>query len=281
VSNDLSTAKRLLESDFNKTITAFALPFGDFGERGKGSNYEYAHDILTNLTTTLYNTVFFQFSPTKDNEYRANYPDKRQDKYIVVRLSADILRNPSDLLREIEASRAHELPYIENYANHEIWPRISGDATFLNDSIVFKQHATDASSIMIAYLDGSYLWRDYLYSIDVAEFDGASVMMMARYATYDHYVACKYSPDSVRLLSVEGTSTVLSETAFTQNSSMQGATLGIKVKGSTASCLINGVEVLSAEAPAMPAYGGVALRAEGLDSPDKSLKVQNISAYPA
>lgn len=280
-SNDIRTAKEMLESKFNRSIIAFALPFGDFGQRGKGSNYDRAHTILSDLTTSMHKMVFYQFSPSTEDQYRANYPDKFAESYIIVRLSADILRDSDDLMKEIEASRAKDLPYIEDYSNDQMWPRISGDATVANGSIIFTKNSDDGGTTILTYLDGSYLWRDYVYSLRPSQFDGESIMLIGRYSTSANYVGCEYTDQAVRLISAEGTSQVVGTTAHPQRIPVEGATLGIRVKGTSTACLINGAEVLVAETPTVPAYGGVALKAEGFDSVAKLMVIKNITSYPA
>lgn len=276
ITNDLQTADYLLETKLNKTITSFALPFGDFGERG--SNYPQAHDILYNLTNQQYKLIFYQFKPTKDRDYRANYNDEKLNSYLVVRLSVDNLRTPEKLLKEIEASRPAALPYYENYKNDDKWARLSGEASFISNAIILQNGTQNGIESMMAYLDGSYLWRNYKYSIQVKNHGASTVILLARFKSSVNYMGCIYGKGMVRILQVKNNvAAIINEQKIENQTEVPINTpLAVKVQGQDITCLQNNLPIITSNVPDMPQYGGVGVRAEGFEKFDKTFKFANI-----
>src|SRR3989344_3291559 len=236
VSEDLRKEEILLEQIFIKTIIGFDFLFGVFGEQR--SNYPEAHSILYNLTTQMYKLVFYQFSPAKTRYFRANYNDFESDSYVIVRLSVDSLRTPEQLLKEIEASRALDLPYTEEYKNSDRWPTISGEMSSDKDRILLLEKKDDNSNIRLAYLDGSYLWKDYTYSLQLDSSAASSVLLISRLQSSADYVTCRYGNDGVvRIIGVDkNIQTKIKEDSFSENLT-SGTLLSMSVSGSNVRCL--------------------------------------------
>lgn len=274
VSTDLAKSNYLLETKFNKSATSFALPYGDFGERG--SNYANAHEIIYNLTTSMYKLVFYEF-PIKDKLFRANYQESSQKSHLIVRIPADSLRTPEELMQIIEASRQLKLPYSEDYNNQNRWIRISGEASFEKDRIILKSEEDSLKDNKFAYLDGSNLWKDYHYFIQLKDFRASTVVLLSRLTSSADYTACQYSKGFVRIINVkEGVQTTIKEAALSENLTY-GTSLSMSVSGLNAKCLMNGKEVLSAEVPDIPAHGGVGVKAEGFETIDKTFAFGKIT----
>ncbi len=275
VSEDLKRAKSLLEENFNKTVIGFALPFGDFGE--PRSNYVDAHKILYNLTTQMHKLVFYQFSSAKMLYYRGNYGDNKAESYGILRLSVDALRTPDSLLKEIEASRALELPFRETYTNEARWPTPSGEASFENNTIVLATSVQEGANIRLAYLDGSYLWKDYSYSLRLKNSAASVVLLISRLKTSSDYTACRYGPGLVRIINVEkGVHHIIVEEKIT-DPLVSGTKLSMSVSGLNVSCFMNNIEVAQAEATNISTNGGIGVKAEGFKTSDKTFAFGDIA----
>lgn len=275
VSEDLKKAKNLLESTLNKTVIGFSLPFGNFAQ--PNTNYPEAHDTLYNLTTQMHKLVFYQFSSAKSPYFRANYNDIKAESYVVVRLSVDSLRTPDQLLNEIEASRALTLPYFEDHNNINRWPTISGQISMDNDRITLKNSSNGDADIRFAYLDGSYLWKDYTYSLQLREITANKISLISRLRSSTDYALCRYEPGLIKIINVnKNLQTKIKEGKLTENLT-EGTTLSMSVSGLNVKCLMNGKEVLSSEVQNLSDYGAIGIKAEGFKSEDKTFAFSNMT----
>lgn len=271
VSTDLEKAKMLLETKLNKEITSFALPYGDFGDN---NNYVRAHDLVKDLTLSLHKMVFYQF-PMKGRLYKGNYAGENKDSYLVARFAADSFHTPESLLERIEGSRAVSMPYEEDYTNYDRWPRISGQASFRNQSMVL----TPVEDSIFTYLDGSYLWADYQYSIRLGNGGASIVSLISRLDLENNYVSCRYSDESLSLviLNNDNHERLISK-ELPQNITLGVDTyLSMSVSGQNVRCLINGYEVINMEVPNMGSNGGVGLKVEGFATEDKTFIFKDIT----
>lgn len=273
ISNDLNKAKDLLENKFSRPVIAFALPFGDFGERG--SNYAEANNIVHDLTADTYNLVFYEF-PLKNRLYKGNYQGIKQDSYLVARFAADSFRTPDKLLQRIQSSRALKLPYYESYTNYDLWPRLSGGASFEENSIVLRKGANSSDDAVFAYLDGSYLWKDYTYSLQLKNLEASSVFLIFRLTKGGDYTACKYGNGLVRIIEVKKNIQIIIKEGNLPKDLFYRTDLSMTVLGTHVRCMMDGKEVLSAEVPNMPAYGGVGIKAEGFGGENATFAFGNI-----
>jgi len=263
VIDDLQTSKSMIEMNFNKPVLAFALPFGDFGERA--SNYPGAHKLLYNLTTQMYPLVLYEF-PLKIKDFRANYNDAEGDRFILSRLAADSIRTPDSLLKKVDASRAISLPYVEHFDSSDRWVRLTGTASFENDSIRLNYESPDNYSTIMTYLDGSYLWKDYQYSLQLKDSYPANILLMSRFRSTTEYVGCRYIPRHVQLIRVTEESTKRLRDVDVVEHLGAGTNLSMTVSGQNVECLLNGKKIVQEFIPDVGSYGGVGLKVEKLDA---------------
>jgi len=271
VSTDLQKAKMILETKLNKEVTSFALPYGDFGDK---NNYAEAHNIVKDLTTSMHKMVFYQF-PMRDRLYKGNYVGENQDSYLVTRFASDSFRTPDQLLERIESSRTLELPYKENYLNYDRWPRISGQASFRNESMIL----TPLEDSIFTYLDGSYLWEDYDFSIRLDNDGASSVSLISRLTQSNDYVSCQYNYSGLSLVTLnEDLHKKLVSVNMPQNITLQiGTYLSMSVSGSNVKCFVNGYEMINSEVQNISPNGGVGVKAEGFVDSDKIFIFKDIT----
>lgn len=280
IQKDLQISKRQLEETINKPVNSFALAFGDFGERQ--SNYPGVSEILRNLTRESYSLIFYQFKPTRDRDYRANYKDEGKNSYLIVRLSVDNVRSPEELLEEIEASRTSTLPYYENYSNENKWPRVSGSATFKEDRIILKDNPEDEGgekTNLMAYLDGSYLWENYYYVIKLKNSNAQTVMLLSRYKSSIDYTACRFSSGFVRIINVNDNKyeIIKNEKLLDGEYLTNETVLSMYIKDSNVSCFIDGKRVAEGHVPGILPHGGVGIKAEDFTDQNKTFEFGGIS----
>ncbi|MBX4212497.1 polysaccharide deacetylase family protein, partial [Candidatus Pacearchaeota archaeon] len=138
IDNDLSTSKKSLDAEFNKSVIGFALPFGEFGQRY--TNYPGSDKILLDTASNYFHLVFYQFKPAINKDFRANYNNEKKDFYLVMRIPADAIRSPDALLNTVEASQSLSIPYIENFENPYRWIALTTvRQSLLQHSIILEQ----------------------------------------------------------------------------------------------------------------------------------------------
>ena len=271
ISVDLEKSKNLLESKLNKEVISFALPYGDFGDN---NNYADAHNIVFDLTSNLYKMVFYQF-PMRDSLFKGNYPNEEQDSHLVTRFAADSFRTPEKLLERIEGSRAVELPYDEDYINYDRWPRISGEASFRNESMIL----TPLEDSIFTYLDGSYLWEDYVFSIRLDNDAVSTVGLISRLTSSNDYVSCQYKDGVVNLVTLnQNIHEKVVSANMPQNMPLEtGTYLSMSVSDYNVKCFVNGYEIINSEVQNISPNGGVGIKVAGFLAEDRNFIFKDIT----
>lgn len=270
---DLELARSSLEGNLSKEITAFALPFGDFGQRE--SNYPGADRILINETEQVYRMVFYQFKPAINKDFRANYNDQRSDFYLIMRISADSIGSPERLLSEVNAAQSLSLPYDERYDNQQRWISVWGriDPT---EGEVEVEDPVSAQGAM-AYLDGSYMWRDYNFSAYISQNNAKKLFLLARFKNSENYAGCKFEGRSIAVIAVNNaTRGNINQMRFF-NATDLGKKLTVSVNGDLVSCYVDDQKVVEAHIASMHPHGGVGIRAEDFDNKESSIAFNVLS----
>lgn len=258
VNFDLVKGKELLGSYLNNNIMGFALPFGDFGQRE--TNYYGSDRILINLAEKYYKMLFYQFKPARNKDFRANYNNEKKDFYLVMRISADDIETPQELMKIMEAAQSLDLPYNEKFDNEKRWIAVWGNSLVGNDDVALRNDVGNSGAM--AYLDGSYLWQNYNYAIRIKELGAKKVMLVGRFQDSENYAACRYENGSVSIINVrDKIKKVIYEEKYPYELK-NGVTLSMEVSGDKAVCLIEGKKVVEGPILHIPANGGVGMRVE-------------------
>jgi len=130
----------------------------------------------------------------------------------------------------------------------------------------------------MAYLDGSYLWKDYFYGIRLKNSEAKTVMLLSRYKSSVDYTACSFSPGAVRIINFnDSDKTLIKDAKLLENETLtNGTILSMSVEDSNVSCYINGRRAINSEVPEMSPHGGVGVKAEGFDEPNKTFAFGDI-----
>lgn len=257
VQNDFQISKIKLEKEFNDTVLGFAIPFGEFGQ--SYSNYP-GYLLVPNVGGQIYPMIFYQFRPATDTSFRANFNDRKMSSYLVKRITADRL-STDDLLKQIDAAKTLDLPYIEKFDNPKRW--ISRWHSDIVDVVDIKNKNLDITNYNdMLYLDGSYLWKDYIFSGIIKE-NGSSdnILLLARYHNSGNYVACKFSNDQVSIDDI--INNVHTKIDQIKLNKISGLTLGTKLATSvvenTVGCYINDNLIIEQDISDIPPNGGIGI----------------------
>jgi hypothetical protein len=151
---------------------------------------------------------------------------------------------------------------------------VSGIAS-VDDSLILKPKR----EITMAYLDGSYLWKDYAFSATIASNQAKKIFLLARFQDSANYIACRYTNNTISIVSVGETKGKLHELKFTENLFVPNAQVAIDVKGDTVVCHLDG-KSLVLENVKMPEIGGAGVRAEDFNAPGSYVSFKEIKITP-
>jgi hypothetical protein len=273
ISYDISRVKSDIETDLNKSVVGFAVPFGDFGQRN--TDYPEANQIILKHLEPLYKMVFYQFKPTSSSTYRANYNDKKNDFYFVMRLAVESGSSSEELVKRINAAEPIDLPYLEDFSNKMRWVTDTGMIDMSEKITLTEMNDSTKPNLAQTYLDGSYLWTNYDFSTRILDNQAENIYLLVRLQDASNYVACKFTNSSINFLKIVNGEAVAVEYQKADNPVLTGNILSASVKGNDVICSSNN-QVLTVNNASIHSYGGVGIRAVGFYSLDSKVSFDNI-----
>lgn len=258
---EFTGAKNDLKNTLGVTANTYAFPFGDYGQ-----NYTNAPSFfpghMRSIVTGIYTMLFYQTYPGKyyDQTYSsvpaaAPYFIKR------IELTQDV--TGSSLVTKLENSSAKSLPYTDTFSSNKGWVSSWGSYTLDTHTgtlrIQPQQNDTGASVV----LDGSYPWKDYLFSANVRSPAHTSVYLWARFADANNNAGCNFGANFVHIEQTVGGTNRVIQGVNQAGLLPQGVfTASIAVSGRTIECLINGSVVAQSNFldPSL-GHGGIGLKA--------------------
>jgi peptidoglycan/xylan/chitin deacetylase (PgdA/CDA1 family) len=262
VQKDYQISKELLEREFNKTVIGFAFPFGE-GE----FNPNVASDpdrVVTDIGKNIYPMMFYQFRAATGINFRANYNDQKRDSYGIKRISANDIP-AEDLLKQMDSSMSIGIPYIETFDNQNRWIPLWGhDNVIIGNNLVMSNYHDYVSGEMI-YLDGSYLWLDYMYSVTIRDNSSDNVFLLARFQDSKNYVACRFDNKSASVVNVANEiSTEVSTKHLGIDPLTNGTKLSVSVIGNNVGCYANDKMETEKYVNDIPPHGGIGIKVESI-----------------
>jgi hypothetical protein len=139
---------------------------------------------------------------------------------------------------------------------------------------------SESEGSSIAFLGGSYLWKDYTVRAEVRLEKTDSFSITTRYHDQNNYVSCVFSDHYVSLDQKINSGEVIDvrNSLETRMSSGQETPVGMSVSGDKASCFFNGKEVVSATIDPELSHGGVGFKVWDTTEKGSSLIVKNFKA---
>ena len=253
VAHDLAYSKTVLENTFGRPIIAYAYPFNDFGE--DTVNFPDAQKILDAMMPSIYTYAFYQTWTGNGDTF--NYPQTNNGPgsvpYMIKRIEPDATWSGTYTVHVLEEGSAKGLPYGASSFTSE-WAGSWGTVTAGTKLML---SATPKTSGAAAYLNGSGVWRNYIFSATVHWERGSSISLLARYTDNQNYRACTFSRTIVSIEDHTGAvQTVRAQQRIALNDSREELHIAIKVQGQRLTCYINGEAHLSALVQSAP-MGGI------------------------
>jgi peptidoglycan/xylan/chitin deacetylase (PgdA/CDA1 family) len=261
VKKDYQLSKEILEREFNKTVVGYAFPFGEGEFNPNGTSDQ--DRVITDIGKDIYPMMFYQFRAATGINFRANYNDQRRDSYSIKRISANNI-SAEDLLKQME-SISVDIPYVETFDNQYRWIPLWGhNNVVIGNNLVMSNYDNSPSGEMI-YLDGSYLWLDYMYSVTIDDNSSDNVFLLARFKDSKNYVACRFDNKSASIINVvDEISTEISTRDIGIDALKDGTKLSVSAIENNIGCYVNDKAETENYVTNVPPYGGVGIKVESI-----------------
>lgn len=244
ISNDLKLSKENLEKVFNRSIIAFAFPFGDYGQGTV--NYPGAQNIVVEQALNTYNMAFYQYSSTY--RYSQNYPEPENTngKFMIKRIGISPHWSGKDLLNVFNSGSAKNIPFTAKLDESDGWINTTWGTMSIKDNKITIGAEPDSTGSTII-LDGTNAWVDYTISVKIKWIKGSNVYIQARSKDDNNLAACNFKRDLVHVEQIyEGVPRVIAGVENKFDPGEESFTIGMKVVGRNVDCSINGKVIVSA-----------------------------------
>ena len=268
IDDDLRGAQADLKESLGVETTAFAFPFGDFGEESK--NMPNAEKILRDITGKIYKRGFYQ-TWGGDGESH-NRPGK--NILMVRRINVSPDWTGEDLVSVVEAGHTKNLPYEGTFTNVYDWRRLWGD-TVVDNGLAFEGSSDSGNAAV--FLNGSSLWKDYRIDASVNVLKGVTFSVFARLKDNNNFVTCNFKDGRIQIEErVSGDGRVLgTKTAISVKQGMHN--FGLRVRHNAIVCTLDGHDVFDTDNVSKHlSLGGVGFGAGGLQKGKDSVLVKSV-----
>lgn len=270
INAELQGVKDDLKENFGVTAHGFAYPFGQYGQNP--TNFNGAKDIVLDATRARYSGAFYQ--NYQGEGFTHNYPGT--NSFLAKRIPVNSDWDGSDLIAKLQRGQPKSLNYWDTLSPDRGWEQSYGSLTLTRGVLILK---ASGSSGAAAFLDGTYLWKDYTYTATIKQRNTATVSLLARMENPNTYVGCEFSGTGAKITQrVAGTSyTLATKSGLTFPSS--NYQLSIKVDGDKVSCMYKDSAVVSATMRSnSPSKGGIGLKVEASQNDYAQVKLEDVKA---
>lgn len=252
IEDDLTQSKTDIEKNLGTRVEAFAYPFGDFGT--SSVNFPQSQSIILPLVQKIFPYSFYQ---ARESEFIGNYPN---GQYLIKRLGVDSKMSPENLATALMNSEDKVAPSFEDkFINDRGWMEGWGKREFKNGLMLTGPTNSEDSSL--TFLNGSYLWKDYVFESEVQLVKGKAFAMIARFQDGNDYASCDFAEDELSIDEhINGNDSTLVQIPFSSEIFAIDKKAGISANSQNISCLVDGKAVLSANVDPKLAQGGIGFK---------------------
>jgi peptidoglycan/xylan/chitin deacetylase (PgdA/CDA1 family) len=254
IQTDLTASKADMEKLTHRRIFGFAFPFGDYGQNE--SNFPLAQTLIANQVKSVYDMAFFQLWQGNGNSY--NYPG--HDQFMMKRLEVRPNWDGATLVTLLNNGEPKPFPFFDDFKTDlgwvQNWGKVDSDGSTLNLS------AVDGASGAGTFLDGTYLWQDYTYSVHVKSMTGTTASLLTKVQEPNRVLACNFTAKNAWILEQNGTKeTTLAESDISTEVLKPNDELAVKSHGTTVECMVNGKTVVKSDKsnPSLD-HGGIGMK---------------------
>jgi peptidoglycan/xylan/chitin deacetylase (PgdA/CDA1 family) len=265
---DLINSHKDIESELGVKVLAFAYPFGNFGQETE--NFPGSRDILISLVKSAYTLSFVQAG---SSDFSTNYPER---SFMAKRISITSRISAEQLIGMLKNSESKAINYLDNFSNDRGWLKGWGTVAVANGKMTVGDSADEDSGL--AFLDGSYLWKDYSANSEVHIARGNAFAISARYEDENNYVACDFADGHVALSQrVNGQDKPDIEILGNNNlSSGRIIRAGIFVSENQAGCYLDGKLMVSGTVDDELEHGGISFKVWNTGQKGSQIIINNL-----
>lgn len=269
IREDLISSIGDIENEFNVNVIGFAFPFGDYGQHVNNT------DLVLGVSSSIFPISFYQY---RLGTFTNNYPyDNKKSNFFAKRIIIDSKWNGADLIDALEKASDKELPFDDNFSKNKGWINEWGNLQFKNDSISLGSELSSSSSFI--FLDGAYLWKNFIFQSDINLVRGESFSLFSRYKDVNNYVSCIFSPKYIKLEQVlNGERKILSELKGDFVFIGKNRKVGIEVYGDIVNCYLDDkIAIKGYDLDKGLDYGGIGFKTWDPQINNSELIVKNVS----
>ncbi|HSU73274.1 MAG TPA: polysaccharide deacetylase family protein [Candidatus Binatia bacterium] len=254
VNRELQEVQDAVAQNFSKIPSAFAYPFGQYGQNP--TNYDGAKDVILDATKTRYATGFIQAHTTEG--FTQNYPGV--DTLLARRIEVGDDWDGSDLMNFINHGTPKSLSYYDTLSPDRGWYATYGRMNLTRGVLALQ--AEGSSGGASAFLDGTYPWTDYTFKANIKSRNNATVSLLTRFEDPNDYISCDFSSTGINIYQrIDDTFYKLASTKATIP--LNNFNLTAKVQDSTATCSYQGTSVTAVLRDGRAGRGGIGLKVYG------------------
>lgn len=265
---DLAGSKSDIYNTFDVNASSFAYPFGDFGR--DSINFPNAENIVLAAARSVYEMSFYQAWTRRT--FTSNYPG---NSFLMKRVSVRPYWNSNNLLKVLSVAEDKSLPYYDDFLTFNGWNESYGKISMGNSSMILFSNSKIGSFV---FLDGSYLWKDYIFSSTVELTKKQAFSLFARFEDTSNYTACVFAPGSVRIEQMTNGKRALKEEKPIKLLPIgKSFEVGIGVRNNTVDCYVGDSVVLKTKTVKMPLNGGIGFELWDLETESGSLSINDVT----
>ena len=258
-----------------KTPVAFSYPFGAFGQQT--TNNPDAKDTILDIVGDYYPLAFRQVWPS-DSGYTLNYPG--EDTRILRRIEPSPTLSGKGLVQALQDGSTKKLPYTDDFGTNEGWKVTWGKVTINDTHSELSIKGSGSGAFM--FLDGSYPWGDYQFTLSAKHATDTVVTLVGRYVNPENFTTCVFDGRGVWIEETkDGVTTDSTGTSLTMGDNIS-VTYGLRAVGNTFGCERNGELITSLQfnATELPEKGGIGIQIWSPQSGGASLSLLHLRVDP-
>ena len=234
IADEFSVSKKIFQDTFGNPILAFSYPFGDYGQQS--INHSSSTQAIHKQIGVSYKLAFRQIW-ANDNNYSYNY--RNDDLLMAKRIEPATDWSGEKLISYLEEGSAKSLPFTDIFTKNNGWIKTWGELSLSGNALVLGSHASTTGSS--TFLNGTYLWQNYVFKSEVKLMKGQVFSLVARYKNDKNYVICSFSNKSVRVEQfLNGERNILSELKSDFVFIGKNLEVGIGVYDDVVNCYLDG-----------------------------------------
>lgn len=274
---ELFDSKQRIHSVLGVDVLSISYPFGDYGQQSV-NNRSNSVGVISDIVSANYKVAFRQIWPV-DSDYSHNYIN--DNTLYLKRIEPSPEWNGETLLSSINFGRSKALPYQDDFLFDQGWKNTWGNVEIKDN--VLNLSSKETSSGSFSFLDGTYLWDNYIFNATIDWQKGSHAFLVSRFKDDLDYLTCTFSDDEIKINQIyNNRSTTLSSTKTNFILPRENVKLGVAVNKNTISCIVQGNIVLSYTGSFSElSHGGIGFKTWDKDEKGNTLlSIKKVEVYP-